>query len=83
MEETLEAHPVNDDDFWVGTNPVDVSIGTMNSKEMMAGSHVTELHTHKYKESVLSELLNEVPNVQTACDLAQKYQLDSLDKSKD
>ena len=49
---------------------------------MIAGSHITELHTHEYKESVLPELLNEVRNVPQACDLAQKYQLYSLDKSK-
>ena len=38
------------DDFWGDTNPSDVFIVTMNSAEMMAGSHITELHIHKYKE---------------------------------
>ena len=37
---------MNDDDFWGGTNPGDVSIDTTNSKNMMAGSHITELYTH-------------------------------------
>ena len=83
MEEILGAHPINDDDFWGGTNLGDVSIDTRNSKEMMAGSHITELHTHKYEESVPPELLNKVPNVPQVCDSAQKCQLDPLDKSKD
>ena len=50
---------------------------------MMAGSHITELHTHKYKEPAPLELLNKVLNVSQVCDLAQKCQLDPLDKSKD
>ena len=50
VEEILGAHPMNDDDFWGGTNPGDVSIDTTNSKEMMVGSHITDLHTHEYKE---------------------------------
>ena len=50
---------------------------------MMTGSHITELHTHKYKESVPSELQNKVPNVPQAFDLAQKYQLYYMNKSKD
>ena len=49
----------------------------------MAGSYITKLHTHKYEESVPPELLNEIPNLPQAYDLAQKYQLDSSDKSKD
>ena len=73
---------MNDDDYLGGTNPGDVSIDAKNSKEIIAESHITELHTHKYKESVPPELLNEVSNVQQACDSAQKYQLESLDKSK-
>ena len=58
-------------------------IDTSNSKEIMAGSHITKLHTHKCEEPVPPELLNEVPNVSQACDLAQNYQLDSSNKSKD
>ena len=45
MEEILRPHPMNDDDFWGNTNSTDVSIDTANSKEMMTGSHITELHT--------------------------------------
>ena len=71
------------DKFWSKTNPGDVSIDTANSKEMMAGSHITELHTHKYEEPVPPELLNKVPNIPEVCDLAHKCQLDPLDKSKD
>ena len=39
---------MNDDDFWSGTNPGDVSIYTVNDKEMMADSHITEQNTHEY-----------------------------------
>ena len=49
----------------------------------MAGSHITELHTHKYKESIPPELLSKVRNVSQVCDLAQKCQLDLSDKFKD
>ena len=37
---------MNNDDFWGNANPIDVSIDTANSEEMMVGSHITELHTH-------------------------------------
>ena len=74
---------MNDDDFWGGTNPNDVSIDTTNSEEMMVGSHITELHTHKYEEPVPPELPNKVPNVPEVCDLALQCQLDPSDKSKD
>ena len=70
MEEILGAHLINDDDFWGDTNPGNVSIDTKNNKEMMVGSHFMELHIHKYKESVPPELLNKVPNVPQACNLA-------------
>ena len=63
---------MNDDDFWGGTNPSDVSIDTTNSKEMMAGNHITELHTHKYEEPIPLKLLYKVPNLSQVCDLAQK-----------
>lgn len=69
---------MDDDDFWGGTNPSDVSIDTTKSKD-----HITELRTHEYKEIVPLELLNEVLNVPQACDSVKKYQLDSSDKSKD
>ena len=49
----------------------------------MAGSHITELHTHKYKELIQPELLNKVPNVPEVYDAVQKCQLASSDKSKD
>ena len=74
---------MNDGDFWGGTNPSGVSIDTTNSEKMMAGSHITELHTHKYKNLVPPELLIKVQNVSHVCDSAQKYQLDPRDKSKD
>ena len=32
VEEILRAHPMNDDDFWGGTTPGDVSFDTTNSK---------------------------------------------------
>ena len=67
---------MSDDDFWVGTNPGDVSIDTANSKEMMAGSHITELHTHKCEEPVPPELLNVVSNEPQSYDSSQNCQLD-------
>ena len=82
MEETFGAHPMNDDDFWGSTNPIDVLIDTANSEEMMAGSHITEFHTQEHKKSVTIELLNKVLNVPEVCDAVQKFQLDPLDKSK-
>ena len=83
VEESLGAHPMNDDDFWGGPNPGDMSIDTENSKEMMTGSLITELHTHKCEELAPPELLNVVPNEPQAYNSAQNYQLDSLNKSKD
>ena len=63
MEEISGAHPMDDDEFLDITNPTDVSIDAVNSEEMMAGSHITELHTHNYEKSVTPELLIKVPNV--------------------
>ena len=74
---------MSDDKFWGGTNPGDVSIDTVNSKTMMTGSHITELHTHKCEEPVPPKLLNVVPNEPQTYDLAQNYQLNSSNKSKD
>ena len=71
------------DEFWGNTNPGDVSIDTANSEEMMAGSHITELHTHKHNEPVSPKLLNQVTNVPEVYDMVQKCQLDPSDKSKD
>ena len=48
VEEIYRAHPMNDDDFLGNTNPTDISIDTMNSKKMMTGSHIIELHTHTH-----------------------------------
>ena len=45
VEEITGVYPIDDDDFWGSTNPTDVSIGTANSKEMMAGSLIIEFHT--------------------------------------
>ena len=80
MEDILEAHPMNDDDFWGNTNSTNVSIDTANSEKMMAGSHITEFHTHKRKEPVTTELLNKISNVPEVCDAVQKYQLVPLNK---
>ena len=74
---------MNDDDFWGSTNPSDVSIGTTNSDEIMAESHITELHTHKCEEPVPPELLNVIPNEPQAYDLAQNYHLNFSNKFKD
>ena len=45
IEEILGVHSMNDDDFWSNTNPADVSIDTVNSKEMMAASHIIKSYT--------------------------------------
>ena len=74
---------MSDDDFWGETNPSDISIDTANNKEMMTGSHIMELHTHKYEEPVSPELLNVVPSKPQTYDSAQNYQLDSTNKFKD
>ena len=63
-------------------NLTDVSIDTANSEEMMAGSHITEFHTHKQENPVTTELLNKVSNVPEVCDAVQKCQLDPSNKSK-
>ena len=39
-------------------------IDTVNSEEMMAGSHITEFHRHEQEEPVTTELLNKVSHVQ-------------------
>ena len=52
---------MSDDDFWGNNNPGDVSIDTGNSKEMMTGSHITELH-NECEELVPPESLNAVLN---------------------
>ena len=83
MEEILGTHSMNDDNFWVGTNLGDVFIDTMNSEEMMTGSHITESHSQNYKESVPPDSLSKVPNVSQLCDSTQKCQVDCSDKSKD
>ena len=83
VEEILGSHPTSDDNFWGGTDPGDVSIDTDNSKEMIVGSHITELHSHKSEEPVPPELLNVVPNEPQTYDLAQNYHLDSWNKSRD
>ena len=47
VEDILETHHIGDD-LWGGTNPGDLSINIANSKEVMAGSHITEQHTFKF-----------------------------------
>ena len=49
VKEILGTHPINDEYFWVDTNPGDVSIDTTNNEEMLARSHITEYHTREYK----------------------------------
>ena len=58
VNEILRAHPVNDD-FWDNTNPTDVSIDTVNSKEKMTGSHITKFHTNEDKQPVIRDLLSQ------------------------
>ena len=69
--------------FGGNINPGDVSIDTANSKEIMTGSHITELHTHTHEDLVPLDSLNKVSNIPEVCDAVQKCRLDPLDKSKD
>ena len=69
----LGAHPMNDDNFWGGTNPSDMFIDTANNKEVMAGNHTTEQHTFKFQGSVQPELLNMTPYKPHKYDLPQNY----------
>ena len=59
--------------FWSDTKPGDVSIDTVNSEKTMAGSHITQLHTHECEEPVPPELLNVVPDEPQTYDLTQNY----------
>ena len=74
---------MGDDDFLGGTNPSDVSIDTANSKEVMAGSHITEQHTFKFRGSVQPELLNMTSYKPHVDDSTQNYELDFLDNFMD
>ena len=73
VEEILEAHLMDNDDFWGNTNLTGVSIDTVNSEETMTGSHITEFHTSKQEEPVTTELLNKVSN---APEMTRKYCVD-------
>ena len=57
-DEILSRHPVNND-FWDNNNPADMSIDTVNSKEKMAGSHITKFHTYEDKQPVIADLLSQ------------------------
>ena len=59
--------------FLGGTNLSDVSIDTVNSKEIMAGSNITEQHTHAHQGPIPPEPLNVTPNKPQAYDLHQNY----------
>ena len=78
VEDLLGAHPINDN-IWGGTNPSNVSIDTANSKEVMAGSHIREQYTFKFRGSVQPKLLNMTSYKPHADDLSQNYDLDFLD----
>ena len=58
IEEILRPYPI-DDNFWNNSNPADVSVDMVNSKEQMTGSHITEFHTHKDEQSVIADLLSQ------------------------
>ena len=81
IEEILRVYLMSNDDLWGGNGPGDVSINTATRKEMMTGSYIMELHTHKCEEP--PELLIVILNEPQAYDSAQNYQLDSLNKSND
>ena len=57
VENLLGAHSI-DDSIWGDSNPCDVSVDTANSKEVMAGSHITKQRTFKFPGFFQRELLN-------------------------
>ena len=59
-----------------------MSIDTANSKEIMAGSHITEHYTLEFRRSVQPELLSMTPYKPQAYDSPQNYQLDSPNNFK-
>ena len=59
IEEILGAHDINDTS-WEDTNPTDVSIDTVNSKEQMPRSHITKFHIHEDNEIAPEDSLSQV-----------------------
>ena len=51
-----------DDNFCDNPNPTDVSVDTVNSKEQIEQSHITEFHTHEDKQPVTADLLSQEDN---------------------
>ena len=82
VEDLLGAHFSNDN-IWGGTNPCDVSVNTANSKEVMAGSHIMEQHTVKFRGSIQPEILNVTLYKPRKDDLSWNYDLDFLDNFND
>ena len=57
VEDLSKAYSI-DDAIWGGTSTCDVSVDIANSKEVMAGSHITEEHIFIFRRSDQHELLN-------------------------
>ena len=57
VEELLVAHPINDA-IWSCTNPGDVSIDSVNSTEILAGSHITAESTYTFCRFNLYKLIH-------------------------
>ena len=83
VKDILGAHPLGGDEVFGGTNPSDVSIDTANSKEVMAGSHITEQHRFKFRGSVQPELLNMTSYKSHKDKSPQNFELDFKNDFKD
>ena len=53
----MATHPI-DDAIWSRTIPGDVSIDTMNSAEILAGSHITTGSTYTFRRSYPHDLIH-------------------------
>ena len=69
VEELLAAHPV-DDAIWSHTNPSVVSIDTVNSAEIIAGSHITEDLTYAFERSYQFGLIDTPSHVSDEDDMS-------------
>ena len=69
VEELLAAYPVNDT-IWSRSNPSGVSIDTVNSAELIAGSHIREGSTYAFEKSDPYGLLDTTSHVSHKDDMS-------------
>ena len=78
----MAAHPV-DDAIWSYTNPSDVSIDTVNSVEIIAGSHIMEDLTYAFERSYPFGLIDTPSHVSDEDDMSWYDGLAFLDNFTD